>query len=100
MLIGIGTPVHSLPISAAAMREVNLCGVFRYAHMYKSAIEIYAAAADATNEDVDLAGLITHRYHGLEKGKEAFEMAARKEDESGKLVIKVVIELGSGEDVS
>lgn len=96
MMIGMGTPVQALPISAAATREVNLCGVFRYAHTYQSTIEMFG---DATKQDVDLVGLITHRYQGLEKGTEAFEMASRKQDENGKLVMKVAIELGSGEDI-
>ncbi|KAI9875345.1 MAG: hypothetical protein M1830_008591, partial [Pleopsidium flavum] len=35
MLIGMGTPIQTLPISAAALREVDLMGVFRYANTYE-----------------------------------------------------------------
>ncbi|MCJ1358349.1 MAG: hypothetical protein MMC33_008348 [Icmadophila ericetorum] len=100
MLVGMGTPIQMLPISAAAMREVNLCGVFRYAHTYQFAIDMFADVERRENSVrgpsvplVDLEKLITHRFVGLERGKEAFEMAGRKEDEVGKRVIKVVIEL-------
>lgn len=89
----MGTPTQTLPISAAALREVDLVGVFRYAGAYAGAI---AMLADAPAGLPDLRALITHRFRGIEGVGEAFEMAARVEDGEGRLVIKVVVE-GGGE---
>ncbi|CAK7201488.1 hypothetical protein SEUCBS139899_004193 [Sporothrix eucalyptigena] len=86
MLIGMGTPVQTLPISAAALREVDLCGVFRYANTYAEGIDILSRA-----DGPDFASLITHEFKGLAKVEDAFAMASRKEDDEGKLVIKVLV---------
>ncbi|UZP37973.1 hypothetical protein NXS19_005789 [Fusarium pseudograminearum] len=40
MIIGMGTPVLTIPMSAAALREVDIVGVFRYANTYKEIIEL------------------------------------------------------------
>ena len=92
MLVGMGTPILTLPISAAALREVDLCGVFRYASTYPRGI---ALLHDMTGQVPDLESLVTHRFHGLEHASEAFEMAAKTVDAHGKLVLKVVIEMGN-----
>ncbi|KAH7207842.1 chaperonin 10-like protein [Fusarium redolens] len=42
MIIGMGTPVLTIPISAAAHSEVDIVGVFRYANTYKDIIELLA----------------------------------------------------------
>ncbi|CAK7216586.1 hypothetical protein SCUCBS95973_002857 [Sporothrix curviconia] len=89
MLIGMGTPVQTLPISAAALREVDICGVFRYANTYAEGIEILSKTDAATGPD--FASLITHEYKGLAAVEDAFAMASRKEDDDGKLVIKVLV---------
>jgi L-iditol 2-dehydrogenase len=44
-LIGMGHPVQTLPVGAAALREVDLVGVFRYAGMYPKAIDLLASGA-------------------------------------------------------
>ncbi|KAF2272805.1 alcohol dehydrogenase GroES-like domain-containing protein, partial [Westerdykella ornata] len=89
MLIGMGTPVQTLPISAAALREVDLVGVFRYADTYPEGIEVMSRRAEG---DPDFDSLITHRFKGLDAVEQAFEMAARTVDDNGNLVIKVVVE--------
>ncbi|CAK7221836.1 hypothetical protein SBRCBS47491_004664 [Sporothrix bragantina] len=89
MLIGMGTPVQTLPISAAALREVDICGVFRYANTYAEGIDILSKTDAATGPD--FASLITHEYKGLAAVENAFAMASRKEDDEGKLVIKVLV---------
>jgi len=92
MLIGMGNPIQTLPISAAALREVDIVGVFRYANTYPTGIEVVSK----TGPDYpDFSKLITHRYRGLEQAEQAFEMAARTKDDSGKLVLKVVLETGA-----
>lgn len=91
MLVGMGTPIQTLPISAAALREIDLCGVFRYANTYSEGITLLSNKLPGMT---DPAALITHRFHGLENAQKAFEMAARTTDEDGNLVLKVVIEMG------
>ncbi|KJR88119.1 L-iditol 2-dehydrogenase [Sporothrix schenckii 1099-18] len=88
MLIGMGTPVQTLPISAAALREVDICGVFRYANTYAEGIEILSRT---DNDGPDFASLVTHEFKGLAAVEDAFAMASRKEDDDGKLVIKVLV---------
>ncbi|CAO2650830.1 Nn.00g091270.m01.CDS01 [Neocucurbitaria sp. VM-36] len=91
LLIGMGTPVQTLPISAAALREVDIIGVFRYANTYPTGIEVVSK----TGPDYpDFSKLVTHRFKGLEAAVEAFEMAGKTKDDSGNLVIKVVLETG------
>ncbi|OCK80091.1 sorbitol dehydrogenase-like protein [Lepidopterella palustris CBS 459.81] len=91
MLIGMGTPIQTLPISAAALREVDLVGVFRYANTYPTGIEVVSKKGLG---HPDFSKLVTHRYKGLEAAESAFEMAGKTKDDSGNLVIKVVIETG------
>ncbi|KAH8802734.1 chaperonin 10-like protein [Xylogone sp. PMI_703] len=90
MMIGMGTPIQILPISAAALREVDLVGVFRYANTYEEAIKLVSSG----NKDLpDLKALITQRYKGLENIPKAFEMAGKVKDESGNLVLKVLVDM-------
>ena len=74
MLIGMGNPIQTLPISAAALREVDLVGVFRYANTYPEAIKIVSSGNPLLP---DLTKLITHRYRGLENIPDAFSMAGK-----------------------
>ena len=94
MLVGMGSPIQTLPISAAALREVDLVGVFRYANTYEKAIELVAGGDSLLP---DLEKLVTHRFHGLEGVPRAFEMAGKTSDKNGNLVLKVVVEMGGGE---
>ncbi|EUC35900.1 hypothetical protein COCCADRAFT_89642 [Bipolaris zeicola 26-R-13] len=89
LLIGMGTPIQTLPISAAALREVDILGVFRYANTYPTGIEVVSKKGD---DYPDFGKLVTHRYKGLESAEEAFEMAGKTKDDKGNLVIKVVLE--------
>jgi L-iditol 2-dehydrogenase len=92
MIIGMGNPVQTLPISAAALREVDLVGVFRYANSYPEAIKLLSNS-EATPSLPNLGLLITQRYKGMEKIQEAFVMAARVKDDDGNLVLKVVVDM-------
>ena len=89
VIVGMGNPIQTLPISAAALREVDILGTFRYANTYLQAIEL---ASDHSPLPPELEKLITHRFRGLDNVERAFEMAARTKDENGKLVLKVVVE--------
>ncbi|KAJ3529475.1 hypothetical protein NM208_g9738 [Fusarium decemcellulare] len=91
MLVGMGTPIQTLPLSAAALREVDLVGVWRYANCYPRALEIMSKAG-STKDVPDVRKLVTHTFRGLGSVPDAFAMAARTSDEKGALVIKVVVE--------
>ncbi|KAK8098891.1 uncharacterized protein PG998_012132 [Apiospora kogelbergensis] len=88
MIIGMGTPIQTLPISAAALREVDLIGVFRYANNYPEVINMLSAKNSSLP---DVEKLVTQRFEGLDKIPEAFEMAGKVKDGNGNLVLKVVV---------
>ncbi len=90
MLIGMGTPIQTLPISQASLREVDLVGVFRYAHTYGRVIDLLAARPDRLPP---LDRLITQRFAGMDDIPRAFDMAARVSDDEGNLVIKVMVDM-------
>ncbi|EAW07395.1 NAD(P)-dependent alcohol dehydrogenase [Aspergillus clavatus NRRL 1] len=86
--IGMGNPVQTLPVGAAALREVDIIGVFRYDGLaYPAAIELVASGKlDHVEKQV-----VTHRVK-LEEGERAFSLAGKGVDEEGRPVVKVVIE--------
>nr|POE46872.1 sorbitol dehydrogenase [Quercus suber] len=91
MLVGMGHPVQTLPLGAAALREVDVVGVFRYANTYPESIAMVQHAM-RTKESPDFAKLVTHRFRGLAQARQAFEMAGKTKDDQGRLVLKVVID--------
>jgi L-iditol 2-dehydrogenase len=90
MLVGMGTPNHTLPLSEAGAREIDLMPTWRYAHCYGEAMEIMSAVINDSFTP-DIRKLITHRFNGLETLPEAFALAGSPQDSSGNLVIKVAI---------
>ncbi|KAF2862517.1 GroES-like protein [Piedraia hortae CBS 480.64] len=90
MLIGMGHPVQTLPIGAAALREVDLLGVFRYTDTYPESMEIVSKALDDPKAP-DIGKLVTHRFRGLESVPDAFERAGKSRDEEGNVVVKVMV---------
>ncbi len=90
MIIGMGNPIQTLPISAASLREVDLVGVFRYAGTYPRVIELLARGDPLLP---DLTRLITQRFSGMDNIPRAFDMAARVKDEEGNLVLKVMVDM-------
>lgn len=93
MLVGMGHPIQTLPLGAAALREVDIVGVFRYANTYQESIDIILQA-QKSSAGPDFSKLITHRFSGFEDAVKAFEMASKTKDADGKLVLKVVIDSG------
>jgi L-iditol 2-dehydrogenase len=90
VIVGMGTPNHTLPISDASAREIDLIPTWRYANCYPSAITMMKRAA--IDEALpNLRTMITHVFRGLESVPQAFEMASKSRDMDGKLVIKTVI---------
>ncbi|KAM0216523.1 hypothetical protein ACHAPA_005857 [Fusarium lateritium] len=91
LLVGMGTPIQTLPMAAASLREVDLVGVWRYSNCYPEGLHIMQRSNEGGNVP-PLKKLITHSFKGLEAVPEAFKMAARTSDDDGGLVVKVVVE--------
>lgn len=89
VLVGMGNPIQTLPLGAAALREVDIIGVFRYANCYPPAIELFASGKlDGVAE-----GLVTHKVK-LADGEKAFRLASnsgREGEDDGRTVVKVVV---------
>lgn len=92
MIIGMGTPIQTLPLSAAALREVDLVGVFRYANTYPEVISLLAGRTADSNLP-DVGKLITQRFKGLDNITAAFDMASKVKDADGNLVLKVLVDM-------
>ncbi|KAK3398257.1 chaperonin 10-like protein [Sordaria brevicollis] len=94
IMVGMGTPIQTLPLSVAHLREIDILGIFRYANTYATGIRMLCnqtkAGAGFTLPSLD--DMVTHRFKGLENAKGAFELASRTMDDEGNLVLKVVIE--------
>ena len=85
MLVGMGTQSTTLPISSAALREVDILGCFRYANTYPTALSLLSSGK---LRNVDR--LVTHRV-GLEEARSAFELVKKGVDCEGRSVIKVMV---------
>ncbi|XP_078589218.1 sorbitol dehydrogenase-like [Branchiostoma floridae x Branchiostoma japonicum] len=78
VLVGLGPPTINIPIVNAAVREVDIRGIFRYANCYPTALSMVASG------QVNVKPLVTHRF-SLEQTLEAFE--ASKKGEGIKVMI-------------
>ena len=85
MLIGMGTRNIMLPLSTAALREVDIQGSFRYCNTYPEALELLSSGTLGNVEK-----LITHRFE-LDETAYAFDLLARGKDDQGNVVLKVMI---------
>jgi L-iditol 2-dehydrogenase len=88
VMVGMGTPVQTLPISASHLKEVDIIGIFRYANTYATGIKIMSSGVLPS-----LDNMITHRFQSLAAAKEAFELAGKTTDRDGNLVLKVLVEM-------
>lgn len=86
-MVGMGTPVQTLPMSASHLKEIDIIGIFRYANTYATGIKIISSGVLPS-----LDNMITHRFKGLGAAKEAFDLAGKTTDKDGNLVLKVLIE--------
>jgi hypothetical protein len=55
-MVGMGTPIQTLPMSASHLKEVDIIGIFRYANTYPTGIKLISAGVLP-----DLDNMITHR---------------------------------------
>lgn len=96
IMVGMGTPIQTLPMSVAHLREVDILGIFRYANTYATGIRLLCASKQGGGKGKgvlpSLDNMVTHRFKGLHRAREAFELASRTVDGQGRLVLKVVIE--------
>ncbi|OAA57045.1 zinc-dependent alcohol dehydrogenase [Niveomyces insectorum RCEF 264] len=90
IMVGMGTPIQTLPMSVAHLREIDILGIFRYANTYAAGIRMLCSGTLPC-----LDKMVTHRFKGLDAAKCAFETASRTVDNDGNLVLKVVIEASS-----
>lgn len=87
VLVGMGSPIQTVQLSAALLKEVDIIGVFRYCNTYPTGIKILAAGVLPKIEN-----MITHRFKGLEASVEALELAGGTADGDGNLVLKVLVD--------
>ncbi|KUI68252.1 L-idonate 5-dehydrogenase [Cytospora mali] len=93
IMVGMGTPIQTLPLSVAHLREVDILGIFRYANTYATGVRLLCAQKKGGAFGLpSLDDMVTHRFKGLHNAKQAFELAGRTVDDEGRLVLKVVIE--------
>jgi len=80
VLVGHGPHDMTLPISTAAIREINIMGSFRYRNCYPLTIGLISS------EKIDLKPLISHRFQ-FKDTVDAFTAASRGEG------IKIIIQV-------
>jgi len=70
VLVGLGQrdKLYSLPITHAAVNEIDIRGVFRYRNTWPAAIAI------AQRYEAELKALVSHRFT-IDQAKEAFDLA-------------------------
>ncbi|CCM00234.1 uncharacterized protein FIBRA_02263 [Fibroporia radiculosa] len=85
MLVGMGSRNVTLPISAAATREVDIQGTFRYANTYPTALALLASGKLPNIESI-----ISHRFP-LSQSAHAFDLMGKGRDDDGRMVLKVVV---------
>lgn len=82
-LVGLGHNEMTVPLTSAAIREVDVVGIFRYKDTWPLCIEFLRSGK------VDVKPLITHRFGFSQREvEEAFEVSARGRD-----AIKVMFNL-------
>jgi len=92
LLVGMGTPNYTLPISEVSAREIDLIPTWRYADCYGRAIEIMAAC-QSDPKLPQVSKMVTHQFSGLDGTFNAFETAGKTRDAAGELVMKVAVHL-------
>ncbi|KAJ8119819.1 hypothetical protein ONZ43_g3313 [Nemania bipapillata] len=94
IMVGMGTPIQTVPLSVAHLKEIDILGIFRYANTYATGIRLLSPHSSGGSRFIlpSLDNMVTHRFKGLSAAKDAFELASRTEDDNGNLVLKVIID--------
>ncbi|KAI0854563.1 sorbitol dehydrogenase [Xylaria cubensis] len=94
IMVGMGTPIQTVPLSVAHLKEIDILGIFRYANTYATGIRLLSPHGHTASRPSlpSLDNMVTHRFKGLAAAKDAFELAGRTVDDDGNLVLKIVIE--------
>ncbi|KAJ9446193.1 hypothetical protein DIPPA_23822, partial [Diplonema papillatum] len=89
-LVGMGPEMATIPLINAAIREVDLLGVFRYRNTYPTCIDLLST------KKVDLFPLVTHRFNFDQEGVlDAFETCRTGRDGAIKCMINIGAEPGA-----
>jgi L-iditol 2-dehydrogenase len=80
VLVGMGQPVQNINVGAAAVREVDLLSLWRYANTFGTAIALISSG------QVDVKPLITHKFD-LEHAEDALKLVVDKPKDLIKCVI-------------
>lgn len=82
VLVGMGSPVQNLNVGAAAVREIDLLGLWRYANTFETAIGLIASG------QLNVKPVVTHTFN-LDKAAEALELVVAKPADLIKCVITI-----------
>ncbi|MGB9682806.1 MAG: zinc-binding dehydrogenase, partial [bacterium] len=81
VFIGLASEDYiGLNINEITSKELDLLGIFRYANVYKKAIDLVAKGK------IDLKTLVTHHFP-LEQTQEALEFADKNKDKCIKVIV-------------
>ncbi|XP_006811586.1 sorbitol dehydrogenase-like [Saccoglossus kowalevskii] len=80
VLIGRGSLEPTIPLVNAAVREIDIKGIFRYANCYAKAISMVSSGA------LEVSSLISHRFD-LTKSLDAFTTANDRNSKAIKVII-------------
>ncbi|KIW10689.1 hypothetical protein PV08_11653 [Exophiala spinifera] len=71
VLIGMGNPLQKVDLGAAAKREIDLLGLWRYANTFETAIDLLASRR------LQVKSLATHQFE-LDRATDAFDLVLQK----------------------
>ncbi|KAH9815463.1 chaperonin 10-like protein [Melampsora americana] len=98
-LVGMGTPELMMPISSAALREVDIIGTFRYANVYPKAIKLLTDQIRNQGPLKKIEQLITHSVDLKEAGK-GFKWSEDGRDDNNRGVMKMMISSSMPSDLN